>query len=226
MVIAEVDYRVLPSIALCCNLIVVIGGSARAAYRGLVDPRLVIPFTLLSAPMAWIGGRLPIDQSVFMLMMSTVLLASGITMIARVPGHSEPRDVSDRQAWAIGLPAGALLGLTAGTVGIGGGVFLAPLLHLTGLADARKIAATASVFILFNSAAGLLGQTMKQGTFVQYGILTDYLPLFVAVFIGGQIGSHMGFEVLRPRALRVITAVLVIYVALRLLYAWLGMIGA
>jgi uncharacterized membrane protein YfcA len=225
MIIAEVDYRVLPSIVLCCNLIVVIGGSLRATRRGLVDPRLVIPFTLLSAPMAWAGGRLPIDRGVFMLVLGIVLLASGLVMMARIPDQPPADEMSRRRAWAIGLPTGALLGLVAGTVGIGGGVFLAPILHLTRLAGPRRIAATASIFILVNSAAGLLGQTMKQGAFLQSEVLADFLPLFAAVFIGGQIGSHIGFAVLPARALRVITAMLVIYGALRLLRSWLGMIG-
>jgi len=153
-----------------------------------------------------------------------VLLASGLVMMARIPDQSPADEMSRRRAWAIGLPTGALLGLVAGTVGIGGGVFLAPILHLTRLAGPRRIAATASIFILVNSAAGLLGQTMKQGAFLQSEILSSFLPLFAAVFIGGQFGSHVGFAVLQPRALRVITAMLVVYGALRLLHSWLGMI--
>ena len=226
LILAGIDYLALPSIALCCNLIVAAGGTFRAARRGLIDPRLVVPFALLSAPMAWLGGRLPIDQAAFALILGSALLASGLAMLIRMPDPPSSRRLTRGRAFWIGLPAGGILGLAAGSVGIGGGVFLAPLLHLTGLTDARRTAATTSVFILVNSVAGLLGQSMKRGTFLQSGILAEFLPRFVAVLVGGQIGSHMGFTILPPRALRAITAVLVLYVALRLLYAWLGMMGA
>jgi len=116
------------------------------------------------------------------------------------------------------LPIGAVVGFVAGMVGIGGGIFLAPLLYLLRLAEPKRIAATASFFILVNSAAGLIGQTMKQGTTAHLAELTDYVWLGVAVFVGGQIGSRLSTRALSGRVVKRLTGVLVIYVGGRLLY--------
>ena len=121
--------------------------------------------------------------------------------------------------WFVGLPVGAVIGFLAGMVGIGGGVFLAPCLHLLRLADPKRIAATSSFFIMVNSIAGLLGQTMKQGASAHLGQLTDYVWLGVAVLIGGQVGSRLSTRVLSGHVVKRLTAALVLYVAGRLLYA-------
>ena len=113
---------------------------------------------------------------------------------------------------------GAATGFVAGMVGIGGGIFLAPCLHLLRLADPKRIAATASFFIMVNSIAGLVGQTMKQGTTAHLAQLTDYVWLGVAVLIGGQLGSRLSTRMLSKRIVKRLTAVLVLYVAGRLLY--------
>src|SRR3546814_8891781 len=102
-------------------------------------------------------------------------------------------------------------------VGIGGGIFLAPLLHLTRWRDARAIAATASLFILINSMFGLAGQMLKNGPEVFGQAIGGGLPLLVAVAIGGQIGSLMAVRFLPQRIIRWLTAALVIWVGIRLL---------
>ena len=81
LVLADVDYRVLPSIALLCNLIVVTGGTWRYARAGHLDWRFVAPFVLLSMPMAWLGGRLPIERETFVLLLGLSLLAAGLLML-------------------------------------------------------------------------------------------------------------------------------------------------
>jgi hypothetical protein len=103
-------------------------------------------------------------------------------------------------------------------VGIGGGIFLAPALHLLRLGDPKRIAATSSFFIMVNSIAGLVGQATKQGSVAHLNQLTDYVWLGVAVLIGGQIGSRLSAEALSGRVVKRLTAVLVLYVAGRLLY--------
>ena len=113
--------------------------------------------------------------------------------------------------------AAAPIGLIAGLVGIGGGIFLAPLLHLTRWRGAREIAATASLFILINSAFGLAGQLLKNGPAMFGGAMIEALPLLLAVVVGGQIGSLMAVRVLPVRWIRWLTAVLVFIVGVRLL---------
>jgi uncharacterized membrane protein YfcA len=224
LVLADVDYRVLPSIALLCNLIVVTGGTIRAIRARLLDASLVLPFTLLSVPMAVIGGRLPVSRGAFVLLLGAALLIAGLAML--LESRAGERHLAGRtpNTWLVGLPTGAILGLLAGIVGIGGGIFLAPVLHLLRATDPRRISATASVFIMVNSIGGLVGQASKQGGMLHLEAISAYLPLFIAVFVGGQVGSHLGFSLLSPRVLRRLTAVLVIYVAARLLYTWIRLL--
>ena len=120
--------------------------------------------------------------------------------------------------WLVGVPLGGAIGFASGMVGIGGGIFLAPALHLLRLADPKRIAATSSFFIMVNSIAGLVGQATKQGTTAHLQELSDYVWLGVAVLIGGQMGSRLSTRVLSGRLVKRLTALLVLYVAGRLLY--------
>ena len=218
LVLAETDYRVLPSVALICNLIVVTGGVFQYRRSGDLSLPFALPFVALSIPMAWFGGRVPIEQSTFILLLGLSLLAAGVTMWFQPSKSDAAPPGSPLVNWFVGLPLGAGFGFLAGMVGIGGGIFLAPCLYLLRLAEAKRIAATASFFIMVNSIAGLVGQTMKQGTIEHLEALTDYWWLALAVLIGGQIGSRLSTQALSGRVVKRLTAILVIYVAGRLLY--------
>jgi uncharacterized membrane protein YfcA len=109
----------------------------------------------------------------------------------------------------------APVGYLAGLVGIGGGIFLAPLLHLTRWNGARQIAATTALFILVNSLFGLAGQIANGGHFGE--ALAFGLPMLLAVVIGGQIGSLLAVRFLPQRAIRWATAALTLWVGGRLL---------
>jgi len=117
----------------------------------------------------------------------------------------------------ISIVVAAGLGFLAGLVGIGGGIFFAPILHLTRVLPTRKIAAFASIFILVNSVAGLIGQFNKYDNLDILWFDRQYAWLLIAVFIGGQMGSHLSIKRIKPIILRRLTAVLVIYVGCRLL---------
>ncbi|CAH0356007.1 sulfite exporter TauE/SafE family protein [Sphingobium sp. CECT 9361] len=214
-----VDYRILPAIALICNIIVVTGGSIRFARAGLVPWRRLWPILLLSAPLAWAGGRMPISEALFTGMLGLSLLAAGLLLLFQ-PERSE--DLPDSQSRVLTPILGAGVGFLSGLVGIGGGIFLAPIMHLIGWARAKRIAASASVFILVNSIAGLVGQLMKIDDPVLEAHLMSYWPLGVAVLIGGQLGSHVGIRLLPASLVRRVTAVLILYVAVRMLGKWAG----
>lgn len=214
-----VDYRILPAIALICNIIVVTGGSIRFHRAGLVPWRRLWPILLLSAPLAWAGGRLPISETLFTGMLGLSLLLAGLLLLFQPERHE---DMADRQSRVLTPLIGAGVGFLSGLVGIGGGIFLAPIMHLIGWARAKRIAASASVFILVNSIAGLIGQLMKIADPVLEAELFSYWPLGLAVLIGGQIGSHVGIKLLPPSLVRRVTAVLILYVAVRLLGKWAG----
>ena len=219
LVLGDTDYRLLPSIALGCNLIVVTGGVWQYRRSGDLNLMFALPFIALSMPMAWFGGTVPIERETFIMFLGLSLLAAGLAMWFQPPESRASPPGAPLVNWFVGLPVGAVIGFVAGMVGIGGGVFLAPCLHLLRLADPKRIAATSSFFIMVNSIAGLLGQTMKQGASAHLGQLTDYVWLGVAVLIGGQVGSRLSTRVLSGRVVKRLTAALVLYVAGRLLYA-------
>jgi uncharacterized protein len=208
-----IDYKLVPLISLLCNIVVVTGGTIRFHRAGLYDWRKVLPLLLISAPLAYIGGLVPLKQSTFYIILGFSLLLSSAALLV-------PAD----KLTARELPQPALLGLSgivgllAGLSGIGGGIFMSPVLHLVRWSDAKRIAAFASIYILINSIAGVAGQLVKGGPSAFAGPLSEYWPLIIAVFIGGQIGSHIGLKLFSQRLLRSMTAVLVSYVAIRLLY--------
>jgi len=214
LALAGFDYRALPVVALGCNIVVVAGSTVRFARAGTTPWRGALLLTALAAPAAFIGGLVPIGREAFLTLLGLSLVMTGITMFIPLPVGKE------RQASPLAryVPlAAAPLGLLAGLVGIGGGIFLAPLLHLIRWNNARAIAATASFFILVNSLFGLAGQIAKQGPGLFSGVLAEILPLLVAVALGGQIGSLMATLILPPRWIRWLTAVLIMAVGARLL---------
>ncbi|MEM9501910.1 MAG: sulfite exporter TauE/SafE family protein [Pseudomonadota bacterium] len=214
LALSGLDYRLLPMVALACNIVVVAGSTVRFARAGVTPWRGAIVMTALAAPAALLGGLTPIDQATFMVLLGASLILTGIMML--VPVSEETADEANPIVRFMPVFA-APLGYLAGLVGIGGGIFLAPLLHLTRWNNARAIAATASFFILVNSLFGLAGQLLKHGPGAFGGAIGAALPLLLAVAIGGQIGSLMAVKMLPRLWIRWLTALLVFVVGMRLL---------
>lgn len=216
LVLWGIDFRVLPAVALVCNLIVATGGSIRFARAGLVPWSRLWPILMVSMPAAWIGGTLPVSKTVFVALLGGSLLVAGLLLIVQ-PERGD--DARAHRSFRTGGPLlGGAVGLLSGIVGIGGGIFLAPVLHLIGWDAAKRIAATASIFILANSLAGLGGQVIKLADDpAALAGAVRYWPLAVAVLVGGQLGSHVGIRVLPAAWVRRVTALLILYVAVRLL---------
>lgn len=225
LVLAGVDYRILPLLSLTCNLIVVSGGVFRFTRAGHLDPRRILPWIVASVPMAWLGGYLPIPEKMFVGILGLTLLVASILLMFQRENHFKDLDncfIKHNHAWS--LIVGGGLGFLAGVTGIGGGIFLAPVLYLLRWGHARAIAGACSLFILVNSLAGLAGQIMKlDDVSMLYTPLVDYWILFPAVLIGGQLGSYMGAVRLNPDVIRILTALLMLYVAIKLLWRWWGL---
>ena len=207
------DYRILPIISLCCNVVVVTGGTIRFARAGEIPWRGALAISLVAAPLAFLGGLTPIREGAFLTLLGASLTFAALALLLPVARDGRARP---QPQWVMPLAA-APLGYLAGLVGIGGGIFLAPLLHLTRWDGARQIAATASLFILINSLAGLAGQLVKAGPDKFGTALAGSLPLLIAVVIGGQIGSLLALRHFPPRVIRWLTAGLTGWVGLRLL---------
>ncbi|MEL6372182.1 MAG: sulfite exporter TauE/SafE family protein [Pseudomonadota bacterium] len=229
LVLNGTDYRLLPSIALICNLIVVSGGTLRFAREGLLRWRDLLPFLAGSVPLAWIGGRLSISETVFTGLLGASLLASAVHLLSTSATPEQPTEIRARKSTftsgkGVALASGAGIGLLSGLVGIGGGIFLAPLLYLGRWGSPREIAAASSLFILVNSLSGLAGQVTKLTADGSSLSLIAYWPLFLAVLLGGQIGSRLGAKILPEPVMKRATALLIAYVALRLLWRWQGLV--
>jgi len=213
LVLSDADYRAIPVISLVCNMLVVGAGGWRFSRDGHVEWARIWPLILLSVPMAWLGGTIALDEGSFVGLLSLTLLAAGLAMLWRPEPAADP---ASRRVTILEPLIGGGLGFLAGLVGIGGGIFLAPALHLLRWGGAKAIAGTCAIFILVNSVAGLAGQLGKNDGIDRIAMLGSYWMLFPAVVAGGLLGSGLGSGKLRPAHLRVATAVLILYVAVRL----------
>lgn len=213
LALMKLPHESIPQIALICNLVVSAGGVWFFHRSGHLVFKKFLPFIALSVPMAYLGGRIPVSQRVFMLVLGAALLAAGARMLFSKNGGDAVKTITNRQAWTIGLPVGAGLGLLAGMVGFGAGILLAPVLLLTGLASAKETAGAAALFILVNSFAGMAGHLAK-------GLQVDVMivPLAVAAVLGGQLGSRLGAYHMPTGGLRRMLAALIVIVSLRILW--------
>lgn len=220
LILAGTDYRAVPVIALGCNILVVSVGSWRFARSGHVDWRRIWPLLILSIPFAWLGGRLVVAETVFVGLLALSLAAAGLLMLWQ-PLWEKEMPTEARSRWLEPVAGGAL-GFLAGLVGIGGGIFLAPLLYMLRWAPPKAIAGTCAVFILANSLAGLAGQLAKGSGGAAGGALAHYWPLVPAVLAGGLIGSSLSSLKFDPKFVRILTALLILYVAVRLAVRFYG----
>ena len=215
LLIWGVPYYIIPIIALACNIVVVSGNSYNYVRAGNYDVKLLIPFLIGSIPLAFIGGTLLIDKENFEIILFLVLSVSGILLLINNKSYKEKNLIIKKLHFLISLFLGSILGLISGVIGIGGGIFLSPILFLLKAGKPKVIATTASLFILINSISGILGQLTKQSVVNE---IADYWVLFVIVLIGGFVGNFINLKILSNRILAILTSLLVIFVALRMGY--------
>lgn len=160
LALSGLDYRLLPLVVLACNIVVVAGATFRFTRARIIPWRGAVVLVGLAAPASFVGGLIPIGREAFLTLLGVSLVLTSLTML--VPVSRARAGTPTRAARWIPFVAPPL-GFLAGLVGIGGGIFLAPLLHLSRWHNARAIAATSSLFILVNSLFGLAGQIVKNG---------------------------------------------------------------
>ncbi|WP_243765961.1 sulfite exporter TauE/SafE family protein [Polaribacter cellanae] len=217
LALTGVVFTQIRATALFCNIIVVSGNVFLFYQQKKIDFKKILPLVLTSIPLAYLGGFLKISQQFFFILLGITLLFAAITMwISKRIISSEEK--IKKQNTAKNASFGGIIGFISGMVGIGGGIFLAPLLHLTNWDTPKKIAATASFFILVNSIAGLLGQYSNPDFYVDWNL--TYI-LLITVFIGGQIGSRLSNTYFTPIQLKKATAILIAFVSVRILIKYL-----
>ena len=213
LLIWGIPYIVFPVIALSCNIIVVSGNCFNYIRAGNLNLRLLSPYLVGSIPFAYIGGSLPIEKQLFEILLFLVLLVAGILLLFNFKSYDDKDESYRKIPIFISILIGGLLGFISGIVGIGGGIFLSPILFLIRAGRPKHIATTASLFILINSISGLIGQLTKNAVLVE---VQNYWYLLVVVFVGGQIGNFLNLKIFPARILALVTAFLVLFVAIRM----------
>ncbi|MDP5141111.1 MAG: sulfite exporter TauE/SafE family protein [Spirosomaceae bacterium] len=218
------EFTFLRAVALLCNITVVSNGTWQYYRKRLYDFRRTLPLVLASVPMAYLGGMIKLEAKTFFIVLGFTLLLAAVAVWFR-PSVKIKENNSLPHRWGrvgdgvlLSLFLGSVIGFISGMVGIGGGIFLSPLLYLINWDEPKRISAVASLFILVNSVSGLLGQ-------FQSGVpdfdLQLAFGLLVSVAVGGFIGNYLGIMKFKPIIVRRATAILIAYVSVQLLVKYL-----
>ncbi|HXL57063.1 MAG TPA: sulfite exporter TauE/SafE family protein [Chitinophagaceae bacterium] len=197
-------FKEIRLIALICNIIVVTGGTIIFIRNKQVNWQKIIPLAVVSVPMAFLGASMKISQDTFFIILGFSLILAAVLLWVKT--KPQDLDTSIKSNYLRDGSLGGFIGFLSGMVGIGGGIFLSPVLNLMKWDTPKKIAATASFFILVNSVSGIAGQLSQLPGDINY---TRILLLCAAVFVGGQLGSRMGATKFNLLVIRRITAVVV-----------------
>ena len=213
LLIWDVSYIIFPVIALICNVIVVSGNCFNYIKAGNFNFKILIPYLASSIPFAFVGGSLSINKEFFEILLFIVLTLAGVLLLLKSKSFDQNIIIYKKIPKIVSILIGGSIGFVSGVVGIGGGIFLSPILLLIRADNAKNVATAASLFILINSVSGLAGQ------FTKASVINDiysYWPLFILVLFGGQLGNFLNLKVFPAKVLVLITAALVIFVALRM----------
>ncbi len=213
MLIWDVPFYIFPIIALICNIIVVTGNSINFLRTKNININLLTPYLIGSVPFAFFGASISIDKNLFEILLFFILLMAGVFLLLNSKYFGKDQIKIRKIPKVFSIIIGAIIGFISGLVGIGGGIFLSPILFLLRAGYPRHITGTASLFILINSIFGVAGQLTKDIVFNEF---LNYWPLFISVLIGGQIGSFLNIKFLSNKILALMTSFLVIFVAIRM----------
>ncbi len=215
LLIWGMPYFIFPVIALSCNIIVVSGNCFNYIRAGNLNLKLLIPYLIGSIPLAFIGGSLPIEKKTFEILLFLVLALAGTLLLLNFRSYDDREQSYQKIPILIAILIGGVLGFISGVVGIGGGIFLSPILFLIKAGRPKHIVTTASLFILINSVFGIIGQLTKNAVLTE---IPNYWYLLVTVLIGGQVGNFLNLKVFPTRVLALVTAGLVLFIAIRMAY--------
>ncbi len=203
---------VMKPTALALNIIVALVTTVRFAMAGYFSWRLFWPFAFASVPMAYLGGGMSADATIYRILVGIALVFAALHLILR---SNVATDDSERVTYpgiAASLAVGGGIGFLSGLTGVGGGIFLSPVLIILHWAGLRRTAAVAAAFILLNSISGLTGYLHKGGA------LPDHIAFWsAAVVSGGIIGSSLGATKFNSRVLRVLLGVMLVMAGAKLI---------
>jgi uncharacterized membrane protein YfcA len=206
---------VIKPTALALNILVAAIGCVRFHRAGLLTWRSSYPFAILGAPFSLLGGAISLPPPVYQPAVGVLLLLAAVQMMRSAGGAAEADERAPRAPpFLLSLLTGGVIGLVSGVTGVGGGIFLAPLVLTMGWVSTRQAAAVSAAFNLLNSAAALAG------VWATMPALPAQLPVWLAVVgLGALVGSWLGAHRLPPTALRIILAALLASSGLRMIAA-------
>lgn len=213
----SIPMATLRPVALLCNLVVVVGNLWIFHRNGFLRWRKSSLVVLAGLPFSFLGGYWKLSERGFFVLLGFSLLAAGLAMLLQPKQEVLESGAHRRLAPTGDVALGGGLGLLAGLTGIGGGIFLSPVLQLLRWDTPKTIAATASLFIFCQSTAGLAGQLTRQAT-INW---TFVWPLLLAVWAGGQVGARWSAIRLSQILVRNLTAALVLYAGVNILWQYL-----
>jgi len=204
MAISGMSMLAIPMVSLSLNLLATSVSSFNFIRNRHAKLKLVAPFIVSSMPMAYLGGSLQVSAGVFywILLISLIFVAMRIYFWHQVNLSLE---LGEKSKLIVSLVSGAVLGLIAGIVGIGGGVYLVPLIIVLGLGTQKQAAACGAIFVWLNSVSGLLSRYQHNSIDI-----TEYLPLIIAVLVGASLGSFLGSYRLSPKVMDKILGLIVV----------------
>ncbi len=213
------ESMIVRSVGLVCNLAVVVSGVWLFFRHGHLRWQRVWPLLVGGTPAAFLGGAIYLSEAVYFVLLGFTLVLAAAFMGYRRSGAGIKLSDRDRVTKPIvRVLIGAGIGFLSGLVGIGGGIFLAPVLHFFQSDPPKEIAAACSAYILVNSIAGLAGQFTQTAFSLEIKLI---IPLIIVVGIGGWIGARFGAQRLSPLVVRRWTAVLIGVVGMRILWEYL-----
>ena len=210
LLIWDVPYLIFPVIALFCNIIVVSGNCINYIKAGNINLKILTPYLISSVPLAFIGGSISIDKNFFEILLFIILALAGIMLLFKFKSFDKKIEAYNKIPKIVAILIGGTIGFISGVVGIGGGIFLSPILLLVRVDSTKNIATAASLFILINSISGLTGQFTKTSVINE---VYSYWPLFLFVLLGGLLGNYLNLKIFPTRILALVTSALVIFVA-------------
>jgi len=217
LALTSLAFNQIRAIALLCNIVVVGGSTLIYLRKGYFNYRKMLPLVLFSIPLAFFGGYLKISYKLFYILLGITLTVAAVTMWLSkyIDITKTKKEIVTKNNVFKDASFGGLIGFVSGLVGIGGGIFLSPLLHLTRWDTPKRIAATSSFFILVNSMAGLVGQF--QNPYFKIDTQLTLILLFT-VFVGGQIGTRLSIKHFNSTTIKRLTALLIAFVGIKLLF--------
>ncbi len=213
LLIWGVPHFIFPLVALSCNIIVVSGNCFNYIRAGNLNLKLLIPYLIGSIPLAFIGGSLPLEKRFFEILLFLALSTAGILLLLNYRAYDDKEKSYRKIPMIVSILIGGVLGFISGLIGIGGGVFLSPILFLIRAGKPKHIVTTASLFILINSFAGIIGQITKNAVLNE---ISNYWYLLLIVLIGGQLGNLLNLKIFPTRILALVTGGLILFVAIRM----------